>query len=143
MKSLSTWLAWAAVALVAALAALNWSTLMIAAPVDLLFMELQLPLGAVLLGLAAVLVGLFFLAYLQQQIGSLLETRRLLKEIQRVQGLADKAEASRIENLHQLIATEFRLTNERLADLAKQLNVPLRPETGQAAPFNPSLPLLP
>ena len=42
------------------------------------------------------------------------ETRKLLKEVQRAHDLADQAEASRIENLHRLISTEFRLLNDRL-----------------------------
>jgi hypothetical protein len=36
-------------------------------------------------------------------------------EVQRVQALADKAEASRIDNLQHLMVTEFRMLNERLA----------------------------
>ncbi|MBK6974808.1 MAG: hypothetical protein IPH26_18365 [Sterolibacteriaceae bacterium] len=67
--------------------------------------------GVVMLGLAAVLVALFFVAYLRNQIGSLLETRKLLKEVQRAHDLpsTDQAEESRIENLHRLISTEFSL----------------------------------
>jgi len=114
MTRISNLLAWGVVAVVASLAALNWSTLMAPAPLDLVVAQVQAPLGAVMLGLAGVLVALFFVATLRNQIGSLLETRKLLHEIQRVQNLADKAEASRIENLHQLIATEFRMLNERL-----------------------------
>ncbi len=120
MKQVSSLLAWGAVAIVAALAALNWSTLMAQAPLDLVVMQIQAPLGVVLLGMAGVLVGLFFVAYLRTQINSLIETRRLLKEIQRVQGLADKAEASRIEALHQLITQEFRLVNDRLSVIASK-----------------------
>ena len=104
--------------LVAALAVLNWSTLMAPAPLNLVVAQVQAPLGVVMLGLAAVLVALFFVAYLRNQIGSLLETRKLLKEVQRVHDLADQAEASRIQNLHQLISTEFRLLNERLDPVA-------------------------
>jgi len=125
MKRLSNLLAWGAVAIVAALAVLNWSTLMASAPLDLVVAQIQAPLGVVMLGLAAVLVALFFVATMRNQIGSLLETRRLLQEIQRVQNLADKAEASRIENLHQLIATEFRLLNERLNERPNAAPQPL------------------
>lgn len=114
MQRLSSVLAWLAVAVVAALAAINWSTLMVLAPLDLVIAQVQAPLGVVLLGMAGVLVALFFVAYLRTQIGSLLETRRLLKEIQRVQDLADKAEASRIDNFQHLVLTEFRQLNERL-----------------------------
>jgi len=118
MKRVSILLAWGIVAIVAALAVLNWPTLMAQAPLNLVVAQIQAPLGVVLLGLAGLLAALFFLAYLRIQIDSLFESRRLLKEIQRVQDLADKAEASRIENLHQLITTEFRLLNERLSAFA-------------------------
>lgn len=114
MERISSLLAWLAVAIVAGLATLNWSTLMVLAPLDLVVAQIQAPLGVVLLGVAAVLVALFFVAYLRTQIGSLLETRRLLKEIQRVQDLADKSESSRIDNLQHLMVTEFRQLNERL-----------------------------
>jgi ABC-type multidrug transport system fused ATPase/permease subunit len=129
MKRISNLLAWGAVAIVAALAVLNWSTLMAAAPLDLVVAQVQAPLGVVMLGLAAVLVALFFVATMRNQIGSLLETRRLLQEIQRVQNLADKAEASRIENLHQLIASEFRLLNERLSASPR----PIDPDSAESA----------
>lgn len=118
MHQVSTLIAWGVTALVAALAALNWTTLTVSAPLDLVVAQVEAPLGVVMLGLTAVLVALFFVAYLRQQIVSLLETRKLLKDVQRVQGLADKAEESRIENLHQLIATEFRLLNERMNSIA-------------------------
>lgn len=133
MKRISNLLAWGAVAVVAALAALNWSTLTASAPLNLVVAQVQAPLGVVLLALTAVLVALFFVAHLRIQIGSLLETRKLLKEIQRVQDLADKAEASRMENLHQLVATEFRLLNERLSSLATA-NHPTRAECDAGAP---------
>ncbi|MCC7325544.1 MAG: LapA family protein [Burkholderiales bacterium] len=114
MKRVSNLLAWGALAVAVALIVLNWSTLMTPAPLNLVVAEVQAPLGVVMLGITGVLVALFFIAYLQNLIGSLLETRRLLKEVQRMQDLADKAEASRVENLHQLVATEFRLLHERL-----------------------------
>lgn len=118
MNRWSNLLAWGAVAIVAALAVLNWSTLMAPAPLNLVVAQVQAPLGVVMLGLTAVLVALFFVAYLRNQIGSLLETRKLLKEVQRVHDLADQAEASRIDTLHKLISTEFRLLNERLGSVA-------------------------
>lgn len=134
MHRISNLLAWGAAAIVVAFAALNWSTLMAPAPLDLLIMQIQAPLGVVLLGLTAGLVALFFIAYLGNQIGSLLETRKLLKEIQRVQDLADKSESSRLENIHQLIATEFRLLNERLS--LTELPGPIKVVDPQFKPYS-------
>lgn len=110
-------LAWGAVAVIAALSALNWPVLASPAQLDLVIAQVQVPLGVTLLGVTAVLAALFLVASLQNQIGSLLETRRLFKEVKRVQDLADKAEASRIESLHEHLASEFRRLNERLDSL--------------------------
>lgn len=134
MKRISNLLAWISLAVVAAFAALNWATLMAPASLNLLVAEVQAPLGIVMLGLAAVILALFFVAYLRSQIGSLLETRKLLMEVQRVQGLADKAEASRIDNLQHLMVTEFRLLNERLSTGAAA-PAPREPQPEQ--PFRP------
>lgn len=110
-------LAWGAVAVIVALSALNWSVLAAPAQLDLVIAHVQVPLGVTLLGVTAVLAALFLVASLQNQIGSLLETRRLFKEVKRVQDLADRAEASRIESLHEHLASEFRQLNERLDSL--------------------------
>ncbi len=116
MKQLSNALVWVLLIFMGAFIVLNWSVLMTTATLDFVVAQVQAPVGVVMLGACAVLVALFFVAYLQNQISSLLETRRLLKEIQRVQELADKAEASRLENLQQLMATEFRLLHDRLGE---------------------------
>ena len=123
MKKLTTVLAWIVLALVAALAALNWSTLMQPAPLNLVLIEIQAPLGLVMLGLTGILMALFALAYMHGQISQLLETRRLLKEIQRVQGMADQAEASRVAQLEALIEREFQQLNARLTTSGGRLDV--------------------
>lgn len=137
MERVTSLLAWLAVAVVGGLASLNWSTLMVMAPLDLVVAQVQAPLGVVLLGVAAVLVALFFVAYLRNQIGSLLETRRLLKEIQRIQGLADKAESSRVDNLQHLIITEFRQLNDRLNEFGAAASVGATKPEASADAFKP------
>ncbi len=114
MGRFTNWLAWAVVAAIGGLAAINWGTLMTPAPIDLLVARIDAPLGLIMLGLIGLLVALFLVATLRSQIGALLENRRLLKEIQRVQSLADEAEASRSRALQQLIEAEFRRIDERL-----------------------------
>lgn len=114
MQRFTNWLAWGVVFAIAGLAALNWTTLMTPAPIDLFVVRIDAPLGLVMLALTGLLVGLFFVATLRNQIGALVENRRLLKEIQRVQSLADQAEASRVNALQQLIETEFRRIDNRL-----------------------------
>jgi len=135
MKRVSNLLAWGALAIVAALCVLNWQTLAAPAPLDLVLWQVNAPLGVVLLALAGVLLSLFMIAYLYNQIDALLENRKLLKEIQRVQELADKAEASRIENLHQLISTEFRLLNERMGS-ASVVHMPSHPQVNDPRPLS-------
>lgn len=120
-QQLTNLLGWLLVAIITGLAALNWSTLTASAPLNLLIIQIEAPLGVVLMGATGAVVALFFVAYLRNQIGSLLETRRLLAEIQRVQALADKSEVSRIEALHQLVSKEFRLLNDRLSSPASAL----------------------
>lgn len=136
MKRVIGLLAWGTVAIVAALASLNWPTMMAEAPLDLVVARVQVPLGVVLLGVAAVLVALFLVACLGTQIESLLEARRLLREIQRVQDLADKAEASRIESLHRLITSEFRVLNERLDAAAAAPKPAAAPASAEGRPLS-------
>lgn len=87
------------VALIALLAAFNWSTLVAPSAVSLGFTEIQAPLGLLMLALTA-LLGVFFIAYVLWMQGSvLLEARRHAKEMQAQRELADKAEASRFTEL--------------------------------------------
>lgn len=117
MKNIITWLAWISVGLVAGLAALNGPALLATSPVNLVVTEVHLPLGLLMLGLAAVPLALFFVAYLHQQISALMETRSLLRDVQRAHDLADKAEASRVDGVRQLLTDQFRVINERLDSL--------------------------
>ena len=117
MKKTVTWLAWTSMVLIAALAALNWPALSATSPINLVVTDVHLPLGLLMLALAAVPLALFFVAYLHQQISTLMETRGLLREVQRAHDLADKAEASRVDGLRQLLTDQFRVINERLDSL--------------------------
>jgi uncharacterized integral membrane protein len=115
MERASHWLAWVSVGAIVLFAGLNWSVLTTPAPINFMLARVDAPLGVILLGMIAILVVLFIAATLLSRINSLLESRRLLKEIQRVRELAEQAESSRVENLRQLIATEFHKVNESLA----------------------------
>ncbi|MEO6663741.1 MAG: hypothetical protein ABIN96_11220 [Rubrivivax sp.] len=63
--------------------------------------------------MAAVLGALVFVACLRNQVRTLLETTKLLKDVQREQDLADRAEAPRIEGVSHFIADELRQLEER------------------------------
>ncbi|MFT3814390.1 MAG: LapA family protein [Acidovorax sp.] len=91
---------------IAALAALNWSTLMTPSLVSLGIYSFEAPLGALMLGLT-VLLGVFFLAYVLSLQGSVLvESRRHTKELQTQRELAEKAEASRFTQLREYLETQ-------------------------------------
>lgn len=117
MQRIGTWLAVLLGTLIAALAFANWPTLATPTQINLLVTRLEAPLGLLMLALTAALFLVFIAVTLRGQLGSLLESRRLLKDVQRLQSLADQAEDSRIESLRQLIATEFRQLNDRVSSL--------------------------
>lgn len=125
MARISHWLAWSAVALIVVFSGLNWTALTTPTSLNLLVTQIDAPIGVILLSLTAVFVALFFVATLYTSISNLMESRRMLKELRRVQEVADKAEASRMENMHHMIATEFRLLNERLTHLESLVDEPL------------------
>lgn len=117
MQRIGTWLAVLLGTLIAALAFANWQTLTTPTQINLLVTRMEAPLGLLMLALTAALFLVFIVVTLRGQLGSLLESRKLLKDVQRLQGLADQAEGSRIESLRQLITTEFRQLNERVSSL--------------------------
>jgi hypothetical protein len=83
------------------------------------------PIGLLMLGLTAALIVVFLIVLLRNQLGFLIESRKLLKEVQRLQALADQAEASRMESLNHLVVTEFRQLNRRLDALVPVAETPL------------------
>ena len=121
MERFSHWLAWGAVALIVVFAGLNWPALTAPTSLDLLVMQVQAPLGMVLLGMTSVFVVLFVIATLYSRVSGLLESRRMHKEVRSAQEMADRAEASRIEGLQRLIVTEFRMVNERIGHIETAL----------------------
>lgn len=114
MKKILSWLSWATVGLFAGLVALNWPLMLQRSQVDFLVGQAQLPLGLLLLAVPATALVLIVVVQLQQQVGALLETRRLFKELQRVHDLADRAEASRIDGLRQQLDDHFQALARRL-----------------------------
>jgi len=94
------------VLLIAALAALNWG--LIAGPVlmSIGFMQVNAPLGLIMLGLTVLLgiLAIAYVVYLQSSV--LLETRRHTKEMQAQRDLADRAEASRFTELRNFLETQ-------------------------------------
>ena len=91
------------VALIAVLAAFNWTALTTPTAVSFGVTEIQAPLGVLMLALT-VLLCVIFIAYVLSLQGSvMLEARRHNKELTAQRELADKAEASRFTELRQVL----------------------------------------
>lgn len=88
---------------IAGLAALNWPVLAAHSAVNLGFTTVEAPLGVVMLGLTVLLCVLFIAYVLSLQGSVLFDARRHNKEMQAQRDLADKAEASRVAELRQLL----------------------------------------
>jgi hypothetical protein len=98
---------------VVAFAALNWSAFVTPTTLSLGLVDIQAPIGLVMLGLLVFLTALFlaFVVYLQTSV--LVEARRHARELISQRMLADQAEASRFTELRGFLETELK----RLADL--------------------------
>jgi uncharacterized integral membrane protein len=106
---------------VAAFAALNWSAFITPTPLSLGVGTIQAPLGLIMLGLIAVLTALFlvFVVYLQTSV--LLEARRHAHELRANRELADRAEASRFNELRAYLEAELLRMSERDMDMKTAL----------------------
>ncbi len=104
------------VALIAALAALNWTFLATPVAMSIGLMQVTAPLGLIMLGLTALMGLLFMVSVLYLHSTALLETRRYNKEMQAQRDLADKAETSRFTELRGYIDTLERDRSQRQSD---------------------------
>lgn len=130
MQRFANWFAWLVVATTVALSAVNWETLMIVAPLNLLLFSVDAPLGLVLVGVSGILTVLFFLATLFNQISAMRETNLLNKEIKRLQTLVDQAQQTMIDTMRAELKEEFVALHRRfdlLPEVSRTLSQP--PET--------------
>ena len=97
-----------ALALLAAFALLNWTAFMKPTALSLGFMEVQAPLGLIMLVVAGSICALFLAVIVFQQAGIILEARRTAKELKSHREMADKAEASRFTELRAFLEGELR-----------------------------------
>jgi len=95
------------------LAALNWTALAQPGSLSLGLIQVQAPLGLVMLGLLAVVALYFLLLLASQQSQAVLAARRNAKELAALREQADKAEASRLAELRMLIENGLRQQGER------------------------------
>lgn len=111
-------------ALIGAFAFLNWQVISQETALNLGVLQVQGPLGVVLLGLTILLALVFLFYVLYMQTGMLLEGRRQGKEMEQQRSLADQAELSRFTELRnymqgELLAAEKRSQEQQAQLLAK------------------------
>lgn len=93
--------------LIGAFAVLNWGVFITPTELSLGFTTMKLPLGLVMLSLLAVVTTVFLAFSLYQLTSTLLETRKLSREVQANRELSDQAEASRFTELRKFMETEM------------------------------------
>ncbi len=101
-----------------ALAAANWTAFSTPTRLSLLFTEFELPLGLLLLAVTAGLTLLFLVHVASLRTSMLIESRRLVRELEQQRALADQAESSRFSELRVLFEQHAQAFEERLENAA-------------------------
>ena len=107
--------------LIGLFAALNWAVISQSTTLNLGLMQVQGPLGVVLLGLTALLAVVFVVYVLYMQTAMLLDSRRQAKDMEEQRNLADQAELSRFTELRAYMQGELMLANQRSEEQHAQL----------------------
>jgi uncharacterized integral membrane protein len=97
--------------------ALNWSTFTHPTALNVLFGQVEAPLGLLMLGLIGLLTLGYLLLLTRAETGALLDNRRASKELEKARKLADEAEASCFVELKKTLLGEL----ERLHDKTDQV----------------------
>jgi uncharacterized integral membrane protein len=109
------------IVLITIFSALNWSVLMAPTDLSLGFTTANAPLGLIMLGLIVALAAVFLIYIVVLQAGMMSESRRVAKELKAQRELADKAEASRFDELRQLHSTDMDKLIARIDQLDREL----------------------
>lgn len=107
--------------LIAVFAALNWTVLMAPTDLSLAVAHVNAPLGLIMLGLIVLLAAVFLIYIVVLQAGMMAESRRIGKELKTQRELAEKAEASRFDELRTAYLSEMQSLNERIDRLDREL----------------------
>ncbi len=94
--------------LLAVFTAFNWSAFVAPTVLTVGFATVEAPLGLILLGVVATITALFLVYVVFLQSASLMESRRHGRELQVQREIADRAEASRFEQLRAGMETELK-----------------------------------
>ena len=107
--------------LIALFSILNWSVLMAPTDLSLGFASARAPLGLIMLALIVALAAVFLIYIVVLQAGMMSESRRVAKELKAQRELADKAEASRFDELRQLHSADQQALLSRVNQLDREL----------------------
>jgi acyl carrier protein phosphodiesterase len=111
----------AVILLIAAFVAFNFEAILQPSRLNLGLLEVQAPLGLVMLGMLVVVFMVFLLALVFFQTSHLMEVRRITREASEQRNLADKAEASRFTELREFLRTELEMAAARDIELSAKL----------------------
>ncbi len=107
--------------LIALFAALNWAVISQSTSLNLGVVQVQGPLGIVLLGLTLLLAVVFVIYVLYMQTAMLLDSRRQAKDMEQQRSLADQAELSRFTELRNYMQGELLAAEKRSQEQQAQL----------------------
>ncbi|MDZ7642452.1 MAG: hypothetical protein U5J62_10585 [Desulfurivibrio sp.] len=113
------------VILLAGFVLLNWPAFNAAAPLSLGVVNVEAPLGLIMLALLILLVGpaLLYIFYLQRS--WLIKAGRDAEELRRLHELAERAEASRFTELRELLTAETQKLEEQNFQLRAEFRTEL------------------
>lgn len=94
--------------LIFAFVGLNWSEFVTPTHLSTGFGIIEAPVGLIMLGVLIVVVAIFVVYILYLHATELMRTRRQMKEMEVQKKLADQTEASRITDLHEFVANQFK-----------------------------------
>lgn len=99
-------------------AVLNWQAFMAPTSLDLIVARFEAPLGFLMLITIGLLAVVFLLMLARSEISMLLESRRLIKELENARKTAADAELSRVESLRAVVLSELAEINKKLDVIA-------------------------
>lgn len=117
-------------------AGINWNEFSTPQTLSFGFTVLQVPVGFVMLAFIIVIVTVMLAYVLFLQAKSALEQRRLFGELEAQRLLADKAEASRIADLHKALQATTEQMQHSLKDATATLDSQLRLQSEAAQRFS-------
>ncbi|MFL9932340.1 hypothetical protein P0D88_24605 [Paraburkholderia sp. RL18-103-BIB-C] len=103
-----------ALSALALFALLNWATISQRTTLNVIFATVDAPLGEVLLAAIGVLTLIYAISLAKLEVATLVESRRMTKELDRARKVAEQAEESRFHRLQDFLDRELSQANGKL-----------------------------